>query len=227
MSDTFKGDHAENSPPWLLQPYGKRWVEGFGQVKDNLADRAKQAAKADLPLICPVDSLPVIGEEVGLPRGYTEPEANYRARLVGAWDAWQWAGTPYGLLRAFQLAGYPNVLLQCQSGRQYQLGTGGTLPDLTSSAMASPVHLGGSPSELWSDIAVLILKPWPTWWGGTAPADGSQDQKSAAAMILKWKNGHNRCVKLTVVAGPTWGLMTWGSFTWGGGTNTVWTPPAG
>jgi hypothetical protein len=225
MADTYREDQVEASPSWLQGPLGAAWAGAVGSAKDEIASRAKQAVKASLPLICPADALAVIGEEVGLPRGIVEPEASYRSRLAAAYEAWVWAGTPYGLLRAFQLAGYPSVLVQCQSGKQFTLGAGGALADLAISSMAAPVHLGGSPSELWSDLAVLITKPWPTWWSG-APADGTNDQKAAAALIVKWKNAYNRCVKLTVVDGPTWGIMTWGAFTWGGGTNTVWTPPA-
>lgn len=229
MADTYRDQFPEDAPPWLLGPLGARFLQAKGEQLDWLADRMSQAVKARFPLVCPSDALPRIGEERGLPRGVAEPEAQYRARLQAAWDAWLWAGTPYGLLRAFQLAGYPSVLLQCQSGKQYTLsGSSGTVAELQVSAMATPVHLGGSPSELWSDISVLIAKPWPAWWGSTAPADGSADQKTAAALVAKWKGAWNRDVKLAVVSGPVWGVsILWGSFTWGSGTSTVWTPPAG
>ncbi len=133
----------------------------------------------------PSDALPIIGLERGLPRGISEPDSQYRARLTAAWDAWTWAGTPYGMLRAFQLAGYPNVLLQCQSGKQYQLGAGGTISDLVITSMTAPVHLGGSPSELWSDISVIILQPWPSWWGRSPSGSASSWRRPSMAELLE------------------------------------------
>jgi hypothetical protein len=76
-------------------------------------------------------------------------------------------------------------------------------------------------------FSVLIWRPYPSWWGGAVPADGSADQKAVAAAIAKWKPAHTRCASIAVVDGPIWGAnMTWGSFTWGGGTTTAWTPPS-
>ena len=190
---------------------------------------------ADVPVtveeytpLSPSDALPLTGQERGLARGYAETESQYRERLVNAFEAWRWAGTPFGLLRAFQIAGFPSVILQCQSGTQYTLaGATGKVQDLVPSPMPGPVHLGGTPAELWSDIGILITQPWPIWWGGVAPADGSPDCLTAKALITAWKGAWNRCVKLNVVSGPVWGGFTWGSFTWGSGTSVTWTPPAG
>jgi len=228
MATTYEVDQVTTSPPWLQGPYGAAWASALGDVKDAVWDWAAQAVKARCPNVCPSDALSLIGSERGLERGVSEPEAQYRARLVGAWLQWQWAGTPYGMLQAFLLAGYPGVIVQCQSGMQYTLGGTGMVSDLAPSAMAAPVHLGGSP-ELWSDIGIVIIKPWPTWWAGVAPADGSADQKTAAALVKKWKNAHNRCVALKVVDGVLWdGGATWdGGGKWDSGSSTTWTPPVG
>ena len=210
------------APPWLLQPNGAAWLQAFGHLKDYLAGRSKEAVKARLTALCPTDALATIGTERGIPRGPGETDARYRTRLQAAWTAWQWAGTPYGMLQAFLAAGYGGVTLQTQNAQQFSLDASG---DLVISSMAAPVHLGGSP-ELWSQFAVLILAPWPSWWNGTAPADGSTDQQFAAALVKAWKPAHAQCVGLKVIQGPAWGVnMTWGSFTWGAGTTTVWTPP--
>jgi hypothetical protein len=185
---------------------------------------ATGATVTDFTPLCPADALPAIAAERGLPRGVNEPEATYRARLAAAFDQWQWAGTPYGILRALQLAGYPSVIVRVQKAKQYTLAAGGTPADLATSDVPPPVHLGGVP-ELWNDFAVFVTKPWPSWWNNVPPANGSVEQKNTSALVAKWKPAHARCVRLAAVDGSIWGLnMTWGSFTWGGSI-VEWTPP--
>lgn len=223
------------APPWLTgDPNGRAFLQGIGQSLDDVAQRAREAVLASFPLYAPDDALPIIGQEVGMPQGVLEPRAAYRARLARAWDLWQWAGTAYGMLLALYAVGYPNPIIQTQMGQLFSLSGSfnfNALSPATDLVIANlgAVHLGGSPVELWSDFALLIATPWPTWWGGSAPADGSADQKMAAGLVKAWKSAHARCVKLSVVAGPAWGVggTTWGSFTWGSGTVTVWTPPVG
>ncbi len=113
-------------------------------------------------------------------------------------------------------------------GFDLQLDASGA-PVMTAQDMTAPVHLGGSPAELWSDFGVLLPKPWPTRWLGVAPADGTTEAKAFAELVRSWKAGHARCVKIVVVDGKTWGFagLTWNGWNWGTGTNTTWTPPVG
>ena len=220
------------APPWLKGPNGQRWLRGIGQSLDANVDRCRQAIKASFPALAPSDALPVLGDEISMPRGMVETEDAYRARLAAAWTIWPFAGTAFGLLMSMYYAGYQHAVVQTQGGKQYQLApelTGDPAHDLVVSQMATPVHLGGTPAELWSDFAVFIAKPWPSWWGAGAPADGSNDQKSLAALIKTWKAAHTRCVQLKVIDGPVVGLnITVGAtFTVGFGSVTTWTPPAG
>jgi hypothetical protein len=221
----YADDQVRVSPPWLQGPNGAAWASALGDLKDSIVTQTVEAVKARFPNESASDALPRIGNERGLPRGVGEPEAQYRARLVAAWEQWAWAGTPYGMLRAFQLAGFPTVLLQTQSGRMQYFDVSSALV----TNVISGAHLGGTPTEQWSDFAVLIPQPWPSWWGGSAPVDGSADCKTAQALIKQWKPGHTRCVKLIVINGPVWGYggLLWGAFTWGSGTTVTWTPPAG
>ncbi len=221
MASTYQQDQVEAAPPWLRGTYGTAWLAAMGQLKDTVAGWAKEAVKARMPALAPSDALARIGQERGIGRGIVEPETNYRARLQAAFTAWQWGGTAYGLLLALVAAGYPSPIVQIQNARQYSLDANG---NLVNSNLAMPVNLGGSPIR-WSDFAVFISQPWPSWWGGSAPADGSTDQQTVANIIRGWKPAHARNVKLVVLNAPTWGVsLVWNSFTWGSGTNTTWTP---
>ena len=222
MATTYQQDQVEAAPPWLRGPYGAAWLAALGLLKDTVAGWSKEAVKARMPALAPSDALGRIGQERGIDRGIVETEAAYRARLQAAFTAWQWGGTAYGLLAALVASGYPTPIIQIQNAKQYTLDANG---NLVTSQMATPVHLGGTPAELWSDFAVYIAKPWPSWWAGVAPADGSNDQKTVANLIKRWKPGHARNVKLLVLNAPTWGVsLLWNSFTWGSATNTTWTP---
>lgn len=228
MALDYAGNTIEKSPGWLLGPYGQAWLLAMASGKDFISQAVRDAIACRMPLVAPPDALPLIGEERGLPRGPGESAAGYAVRLTQALVSWQWAGTPYGLLTAMYLAGFPTVRVQCQSGKQFTLNgvTGNVDVDLASSWMAAPVDLGGVPKR-WSDVAVLIAKPWPAAWGGTPPADGSLDCQTAQAVIRAWKGAVNRCVKLACIDGPVWGAVNWNAFNWGGGSYTNWTPPAG
>jgi hypothetical protein len=93
-------------PTTHQRPTGQAFQGALGDVEDALIDRAKQAVKARFPLLAPPDALTALGVERQLPQGPGESTAAYAARLQGAWLLWPWAGTPYGLLRAFWDAGY-------------------------------------------------------------------------------------------------------------------------
>jgi hypothetical protein len=215
------------APVWLARPAGQAWLGAHGDLKDWLVDRLKQAVKARCASIAPSDALPALGSERLLARGLVEDEPTYRARIQAAWDLWQYGGTAWGLLKALVAGGFPTPVIQCQgSVKQYQLDAGG---NLVTQSLTPPLHLGGTPAELWSDFAVYLPQPWPTRWLGVAPADGSNEQKTCASLIGAWKPAHARCVKLVVINGKTLGFggLVVGGWNLGTGTNTNWTPPVG
>jgi hypothetical protein len=103
------------SPPWLRDFYGERFVGMVnGLMADLISEGASQAIKAHLLLsdTSPPDALPSIGDERNMPRYPSETDAQYRDRLHGAWDAWEFAGNEdgtgtggiIGQLNAFGLA---------------------------------------------------------------------------------------------------------------------------
>lgn len=59
-----------------------QYVEGL--TADAFAEACKQTATLMFPSVAPSDALEKIGADRGIPRGFAEPEASYRERLV-AW----------------------------------------------------------------------------------------------------------------------------------------------
>jgi hypothetical protein len=83
------------------------------------------------PSIAPSDALDAIGFDRGLPRAPAEADATYAARLLGAWEAWKYGGSHYGILRALAIAGYADMIIVQQNGRYSHLvGSAGTIADL-------------------------------------------------------------------------------------------------
>jgi hypothetical protein len=59
----------------------------------------------------PDDVLPLIGDERGMPRYPVETPAQYRARLIAAWQAYKFAGSEGTICAQFAAAGYPGVTI--------------------------------------------------------------------------------------------------------------------
>ncbi len=213
------------APPWLLRPKGATFLGALGDGMDFVAVSAKEAVKARMPELCPTDALPHIGEERGIERGLAEGYDSYRARLISAWDIWAYGGTPLGLLRALLASGFTAVI-KAQSGIQCRLDSSG---NLVTGTMSGTIHLGGSP-ELWSDIAIDVVQPFPWAWRYSpwnVPGDDSVYVAHMRALILAWKAAHSRVVRFRAVDGALWDEPSWNHFNWGEGTVVAWTPPAG
>jgi hypothetical protein len=111
----------------MQQPVGAAINMAFASQLDYAADRLRMALKAKFPGLAPPDALTQIGAERGMPQGQSESNAAYAARLLDAWNAWPWAGTAFGLLRAFYSTGYTNVVIgQPNGGQVFTLDQGGT-----------------------------------------------------------------------------------------------------
>jgi hypothetical protein len=135
-------------------------MKSTGQLLDAQEDFLRQAVLAGFPTkgaldlinfptnpqyaLAPSDALDAIGSDRGLPRAVAESPADnggtndqaYAARLLGAWEAWKYGGSHYGLLRALALAGYTDMVIVQQNGRDAQLtGSTGTVADLSLGAL--------------------------------------------------------------------------------------------
>src|SRR5690606_5412576 len=118
-------------PGWLQNGQGELVLFVQGLLKDAFAERAHQTARLQYPRTCPSDALDFHGRSRALPRGFIEPEANYRARLA-AWrypEGHRTRGTAGALLAQFQLAlrGAHYVIVDAKNKRTLA-GSGAALP---------------------------------------------------------------------------------------------------
>lgn len=215
------------APTSLQRTRWSKYLGGVGQAFDDLyVAAAKWAVKARFPLdTTPADALNAIGADRLLPRGPSESDDAYRARLRGAWDAWQYAGTPLGLLRALHYAGF-NPAIAVAKGRWYTLDGSLNLVD-TRRPDGSGFTLDGSGGAFWSKFNVVFKQPLPaSWVSGGVPSVGSDDAKLIMGLIKLWSPAWSTCSRVVIVtAGAIWGdpTLRWGDsgLTWGGST-VVW-----
>ncbi len=101
------------------------WV-GLCFVGDVCADMLLRAAMSGMVTTpyCTEDVLALCGRERKLPRYPGELIDQYRARVYGAWDAWEFAGADAGIIGQMRAAGYApaQLLLQTSSGAEALYG---------------------------------------------------------------------------------------------------------
>lgn len=214
-------------PTTHQRPTGQAFQGALGDVEDALIDRAKQAVKARFPLLAPPDALTAIGVERQMPQGPGESWTAYAARLQDAWNTWPWAGTAYGMLRAFWATGYTNVVLaQVRGGNQYTLDAGGNLV-ISSGATWTPTYVG---DPFWSRFDVIFPQPLPaSWVAGGVPASTSNEANFIRSIAQTWKPGSATVGKITIVtAGRVLGYpvrqLGASNGALGGAATTTWSP---
>ncbi|MCX7741065.1 MAG: phage tail protein [Meiothermus sp.] len=99
------------APPWLQGPRGRALLSGWGQALDEHASLAATGVLARFVERAPEDALNLLGAERGLTRYPGEGLEAWRARVLGAWEFWQWSGTEYGLRLALAQLGYNSAIV--------------------------------------------------------------------------------------------------------------------
>lgn len=143
----------------LSYPNGQAWLKAHAAVKDALAQQLRQAIKCRFPALALTDALVALGTERQIVRGVSETDSAYAQRVVGAWTAWPYAGTAYGILTQLAAIGYNAVIPQVL-GNAYSLDGNGNLVVTT---------LGGGGwftdgVKFWSKFSVLLTYPLPSSW---------------------------------------------------------------
>jgi len=228
------------TPAWLKGLWGQRWINALGGKQDALVTHAKDGTKSRYPDIAPSGALPYIGDERGIEKAPGESDADYRLRLWGAWETWQWSGTSIGVY---------NGLVTCGLTVSDWLGTPwwswlSTWPEtghvwIMNAADWTDCPDGDDDPAHWARFWVVIdgyaegFSSDGTWGSGGTWGDGGAwgfgSSPTAAEVerwkrvIRKWKGAHATCPAILVITssgswGDVWGMPgVWGgSGTWGG-----------
>lgn len=231
-------------PSWLKNSGGQRWQASHGAFADVLVARWKAAVKAGFPDYAPADAMPYLQSEIGIPRAPGDSDSDYAAKLLRAWELWPFAGTPLGLLLAFEAAGYDPtqyVIVQ-QEYRAYGLDSNTALPPYERLIIYSLIGDRWTfdwDFTLWSRFGVLFPDSanLPAGWlaGAASPptAITTPDKDEVNAMITmvrKWKRAAATFEWIRVcTGGAIWGwpvTLEWGApgLFWGGATVLEWGP---
>lgn len=232
---SFETWRKQWGPTWLRGPNGTEWQAAHGRLADALALRMKQGVKAAFPEECPADALPYLGSEIGIPRSPADTDSTYGEKLRRAWDVWPFAGTPLGMLLAFEAAGYPagQVVLVQQQAHGFSLDTDTTLaPDqrLVQYNLAGGSWDFDGTTTQWNRFGVLFPDPGnlPTGWtSATSPPTSLTtptiyEINGLIRLVNKWRRSAAKFKGIRVVtSGHVWGWpvdMKWGDpgLVWGG-----------
>ena len=151
-----------------------------GVMLDAFAEACRQMAWLMFPSKAPSDALKRIGEDRGIPRGFAEPEASYRERLI----AWRYPrghrirGNAVGLLE--QIAAVFGGAVEAHTvdarGTRYTRAADGTIT-VTRGVAWDWDGSGATPNwaRFWVVIAPTGVTPHKTFaegaWGPTVKAD--------------------------------------------------------
>jgi hypothetical protein len=112
VADTFADYTKAYAPTSLLGPWGEKFLDVIGEAKDAKTALAREACKARMSELAPADALVRIGADRVVLQAPGESDADFRARLLIAFDIWAANGTESGL-KTYHLepAGMVNVVL--------------------------------------------------------------------------------------------------------------------
>lgn len=142
-------------PGWLRRGDGELIQTVEGAVIDSFAERCRQTPWLMFPSLAPPDALTYIGSDRALPRGFEEPEASYRQRLI----AWRFPrghrvrGNAVALLEQIALALPQTLDVQTIDAR-------GTRYDFDPADATTTVTRGVA----WDWDAIPLTPLWARFW---------------------------------------------------------------
>lgn len=162
----------------------RRLITTTGEILNLACDGAAYAVRSRFLTDAPTDALPAAGNDRLLVRGPNEPDASWRARLLGAWDAWALAGSvhPDGLLGQLEAFGYTSST---------------DAPEfLESQDVGAPLR-SDYPSRFW-----LVVPPTCHSYTTAIP---DEDAEAIRRMVRQFRPGNVICGGVVfVVAGYLW-----------------------
>jgi len=214
---THRDAIREIVPGFLRGFWGYRLMYAIAAQLDAIGDALTAGVKLRFPNLYSAESLPIIGRERGITRGFDEPDDVYSVRLENWWGDHRTKGNPYSLLR--QLRGYftPHAVkmrVVNNAGAWYTQNADGSLEY----AHNSNWDWDGAPATEWSRYWVILYPPADLWvpdgtwgdgdvWGADGTTWGSTasiEQVETIRFIVKeWRGPHSVCVNIIVVFDPT------------------------
>jgi hypothetical protein len=203
---------------WLRGPYGRGLTGTLGAALDAVVDAQKQAVKVRHVATAPDDALDALGNDRLLERYPIESPATYRARLGGAWAAWEFGGTRQGVVAALAAAGITATVHAWREmawpPHPYEAWWSAFWVDVTAHPFASD-GLWGDPGT-WGDIVPGHngAPAAPGVWGSDANVVEVAALRNA---VRKWKSGHEICAAIRFYIGTDrWDATApWAHGTWG------------
>lgn len=210
---TFRDAIRRACPPFLTGFWGYRLMYSIAIQLDALGDGVVAGVKLRFPNVYSDESLPFIGRERGITRGFDEPAATYAVRLEGWLEELRRKGNPYTLMR--QIRGYltghaVTFRIVNNTGAWYTLNADGS----TEYHYGANWNWDGAPNTEWSRFWFFIYPPADLWvrdgtWGdGSSWGDNGQTWGSTAtieqvetirAIVTEWESPHARCINIVVV----------------------------
>lgn len=186
---TFRRWFSTLATPPLTGEVGRKLLDFYGLIGDIISALVIEASKVSnlYSETFPMDALRHVGTERAIPRYPGETNFSYLSRLRGAWQAYEWLGTPQSIELQLNYAGYDHV----------------AVPD------TSNWDWDGNTAD-WARFWVVLLgHPFVVWtYGESHTWDGGQTWDSTAteadfaflrAVVHKWKPAHVRCQSIIIV----------------------------
>jgi hypothetical protein len=128
---TFRDTIRRRSPPWLQRGLAEKILYSIGVQCDAFADAVIAGVKQRFPGYYSFDALPKLGRERRIPRGRSEDDVSYAARLGGFLASHQTRGGPYALLsqlfRYWSPSNFPIELVYYTGAVRYAMDVAGNV----------------------------------------------------------------------------------------------------
>lgn len=174
------------SPTWLLDSRGEAWGIALGLLKEAHIEASRESVVQRFVPWCAADALDEHGSERQIPRAPGEGVEQYRQRLIGAWNAWEQAGRPAGILAQLVPVGIGNA-------------------EVVQGVSADP-----STPSTWGTWYLRVHEPHPftppiyygagrTYGDGALYGFGSDFALAyTRAVVRKWNASHAKCTGVVV-----------------------------
>lgn len=210
------------SPPFLRVGTGERYLYAWGALVDARIQKVLFGVQAHMPTRAQEDALRQIGLDRLMPQGPNESRLAYATRLKKSFEAWQRAGTPFGVLsqlHALFSPSPPPIYIVTDSGHWYWMLADGSFYNLPVAqrppAISSNWRWDANTGTYWPRFWVIvdcsggtpfaqpnvygggIVYSGGALWGigGSGPT-AADIITSMREIIALWKPAHSTCANI-------------------------------